>query len=192
MIKEKDTLGIENNIVTRMRRMFSWEETPEDIALDHKLVDLFSRLRCWEEKNSPCLSNRFESRVLEHLKEISMEEPSWREKFIPSFIENRPVQYGLSFAMATLLAVVLISRGQGTVSESIAESTGVIIDNTSYLDRPSSVEYADSFHRRVFLDSIREDANSSDVLRKLEAYYRATGKNGVASEIRFFIDEVSQ
>lgn len=175
-----------------MRRLFSWEETPEDIVLDHKLVDLYSQLRYWEEKNLPSLSSQFESRVLEHLKNVSFEEPTWREKFIPNFLENRPVQYGLSFAMATLLAVVLISRSQPVVSETMAESTGVVIDNTSYLDRPSSVEYADSFHRRVFLDSIKGQVQSTDVLSKLEDYFRATGKNAVASEIRFFIDEVDQ
>lgn len=192
MKKEKDTLGTELNIVTRIKRLFAWEESPEDIVLDHKLVDLYSQLRNWEEKNFPRLSNQFESRVLEHLKNANFEEPTWKEKFLPSFLENRPVQYGLSFAMATLLAVVLISRSQVAVSETMAESTGVIIDNTSYLDRPSSVEYADSFHRRVFLDSIRGEAQSSDVLSKLENYFRATGKNAVASEIRFIIDEVGQ
>lgn len=185
-------MALEINTITRLRRLFSWEESREDLLLEHKLVDLYSHLREWEEENAPRMSVGFEERVMEHLREIEIDSPTWKDKIIPRFLENRPVQYGLTIAMASILAVVMITRSQSNQTEVMMDTASVIINNTSYLDRPSSVEYADSFHRRVLIDSIRQETQSVDVLTKLETYYRATGKNAVASEIRYFIEEVNR
>jgi hypothetical protein len=57
------------------------------------------------------------------------------------------------------------------------------------LDKPSSVEYADSYHKRVFLEQMKQDPKGIETLSKLEAYYLSTGKQSVANEIRTFIEE---
>jgi hypothetical protein len=191
MIQEKDTLKI-NNLKNYMRRLFSWEETREDLILEHRLTELYREVRKWEMNHAPNISSGFEDRLFANLKDVSMEEPSWNSRVIPAFLENRSIQYGLSFAMASILAVVLIGRSQTSFLEDNNESAGVVIENTQYLNQPSSVEYADSYHRRVFLESTRNQKGSVETLSNLESYFIATGKNGVASEIRYFIQEVNR
>ncbi|WCL50478.1 hypothetical protein [Leptospira sp. GIMC2001] len=185
-------MALELNILTRLRELISREEKSEDLVLEHKLVDLFSQLRKWEDSNAPKLSVAFDERVLAHLKTVEIDNPSWKEKVLPYLLENKPMQYGLSVAMASVLAVVLISRSASPVTETIAESAGVIIENTSYLDRPSSIEYADSYHKRVFLDQVKQDPKSLETLNRLENYYISTGRKSVASEIRTIIEEASR
>lgn len=181
------------NLLERIKGLFSRVESHEDIILEHQLVDLFTQIRKWEETHAPRLSNSFNDRVYETLKSVEIDHPSWRERVVPFLLENRPVQYGLSVAMASILAVVLISQNRGNgPSNQIVESAGVIIDNTQYLDRPSSVEYADTYHRRMFLESVKRDPNLIDTLSKLEAYYLSTGKKSLATEIRGFMEEVQR
>lgn len=175
----------------RLLRFFSWEESHEDIVLDHRIAELYSEIREWELNNLPKLSQGFEERVLAHLSDIHPDESSWKDRWIPSFLESRPIQYGMTFGMVCLLAVVVIGRSQSSFLEDDTDTAGVIIKNTQYLDQPSSVEYADSYHRRVFVDSVRKKEGSLETLSNLENYFNATGKKGVAREIRYFIQEVS-
>lgn len=181
-----------NNMKTFLRRFLSWEETQEDIVLEHRLTSLFREIRTWEHENFPKLSAGFDDRLLAQLKDITTDEPSLKSRIFPAFLENRSIQYGLSFAMASILAVVLIGRSQTSFLEYDEDSAGVVIENTQYLNQPSSVEYADSYHRRVFLDSTKNQKGTVETLTNLENYFIATGKRGVASEIRYFIQEVNR
>jgi len=182
-------LALEFKLFSKLKELIQRKELEEDIVLEHKLVDLFCQVRKWEEKNPVRLSTSFDERVFENIKNIEIDNPNWKERILPYFLENRPMQYGLTVALASVLAVVMISRTGSTVPQSLSDSAGVIIDNTSYLDKPSSVEYADSYHKRVFLEQIKEDPKGVDTLSKLEAYYLSTGKKSVANEIHNFIEE---
>jgi hypothetical protein len=182
-------LALEIKLFSKIREILQRREVEEDIILEHKLVDLFCQVRKWEEKNPIKLSTSFDERVFENIKNLEIVNPNWKERILPYFLENKPMQYGITVALASVLAVVMISRSGTSVPQSLSDSAGVIIDNTSYLDKPSSVEYADSYHKRVFLEQMKQDPKGIETLSKLEAYYLSTGKQSVANEIRTFIEE---
>ena len=182
-------MALEFNIFTKLQEFLQNSETQEDIQLEHKLVDLFSQMRKIEESNPIQLSPNFDERVFNCICQIKVDNPNWKERILPLILEYRPIQYGLTFAMASILAVVLISRSTGSDSQIISDSAGVVIENTSYLDKPSSVDYADSYHKRMFLEELKKDPKSIDTLTKLESYYLSTEKKGVANEIHYFIEE---
>ncbi len=182
-------MATEFNIFTKLQEFFHSSETQEDIVLEHKLVDLFCQLRKIEESHPIQLSSNFDERVYNCICEMKIDHPNWKNRILPFILEYRPVQYGLTFAMASILAIVLISRSTNSNSQSISDSAGVIIENTSYLDKPSSIDYADSYHKRLLLEEIKKDPKSIDTLTKLESYYLSTEKKGVANEIHYFIEE---
>lgn len=176
----------------RLRRLFSWEESREDLILDHRLTAFYKEWKSWDEAHLPTLSEGFDERLMSHLKDIRQAEESFSNKWFPAFLESRSIQYGISFAMACILAVVLIGRSSNSFMEENDETAGVVIKNTQYLDQPSSAEYADSYHRRVFLESVQKKEGAMETLHGLETYFNATGKKGVAGEIRSFILEVKR
>ncbi len=183
-----------SDFIEEFKRYFSWEESREDIILDHRLTTLYSEIRTWEEEQGIRLPKEFETRLMSKLEESSREcESSFSlSRWFVDFLMNRRVQYGMSLAMVSLLAVVLFTRFNSQFTEDVEDTAGVIIKNTDYLNRPSSVEYADSFHQRKFIEATRSQEGAIETLRHLEAYFLSTGRVGVASEIRFLIQEATR
>lgn len=187
-----DTLKNLEQLLNYWKHYFSWEESREDILLDHRLTSLYCEIREWEMKFGPRLSEDFNIRLESILNSMSDERDKKPHSWLESFIQNRKLQYGMAFTTAALLLSVLVGRWMAPSNENIPDTAGVIIDNSSYLNQSSYVEYSDSYYRRVLIDKLKKEENSLKSLHELEKYYLATGRNGLANEIHFIIQELEE
>lgn len=160
--------------------------------LECSLIRCLSEIRK-QEISDVKLPNDFNKKLINRLQQekIIIQQRPLSEKFSEFVLTNRPLQYSLS-GVLLLTIVVVISGNRNSKNENMSNSTsGVLLENTEYLNKPSASYYLHSEEERILLDEFDRDPNSMETLRKLEAYYTSVGKEELAARIRYRAEKIS-
>ncbi|GBF49644.1 hypothetical protein LPTSP4_11600 [Leptospira ryugenii] len=180
-------IGMKLSTWLRIRYPQFFTESKESVVLDNCLCSSFREKRQKEETILPRMSQDFDTRLLALLREEKIAPIDEQISFVRRWLENRNLQYSVSFAMVLTLALVLVSRYSSQESR-LPDTAGVVLENSSYLNEPTSMELSDSHHKRVFVDSLKRDPASIQGLKGLEVYYQKTGRGSAAEEVRLLIE----
>jgi hypothetical protein len=178
-------MNIKNWLNARYPHLFT--ESKETVVIENCLCSLFSEKRKKEEKVLPHLSGDFDTRLMNLLQNEKIEQSTESYSILRNIFENRNLQYSLSAVMVVTLTFVMVSRYNKNES-TLNESAGVVLENTSYLDAPTSIDLSENYQRKMLVDKIKSEPASLMGLRELEEYYKKTGRAGAAEEIHFLIE----
>lgn len=167
-------------------------EDPETVILENKLCHFYRELRKQEDTILPRLPQDFDERLLRILSATPLD-PKPNSSFAPFALwENRKVQYSLSFALAACVVFVLSSR-MGQTEDPANGTAGVVLDsNSNYLSEPSSIRLTATDEKQILVDHLKAAPNAVYSLRELEVYYRNSGREQAAEELRFLIDSIER
>ncbi|TGN20186.1 LIMLP_12425 family protein [Leptospira idonii] len=179
-------MNIRNWLRAQYPHLFPDEK--ESVVLESRLCNLFSEVRKKEDTIMPRMSNDFDTRLANLLQNEKLEplsSPSYSA--LRNILENKRFQYSFSAAMLVSLVFVMVSRYSPGESNSL-DSAGVVLDNTSYLNEPTSIDFSNRDQTKVLVDRLKNEPASIHGLKELEAYYSQTGRGNVAEEIHYLIE----
>lgn len=163
------------------------EEDRESRILDSKLHALSQKKKLHWESSSYSLSSNFEQNLLNQLRSTKPESKS-QITYLYEFANQKSIQYPLSFGLAAvLLFVVLTPKNEAPI---LPESSKVVVENSEYLNVPSSVNFSETKAFSDLKDSIQKNPSHKDALKNLEFFYHTTGKSSEASEIRSILEKL--
>ncbi|MCE9500082.1 MAG: hypothetical protein K8R21_06245 [Leptospira sp.] len=186
-------MALETSLITWVKYRFGLLNKVEEH--DHRVIEC-SLINSLTESRKCLLSHMklsqdFDKKLLEKLKDERIEEPTAFEKFYHDYLSNRPVNY--SFSAAMVLAIVFIGYNYRTSSPSQNnQQAGVVIENTEYLDRPSKATLFDEDEENFLLGEIQKDPANVFLLQRLENYYDLNGKKDLADQIRHRVEKLSK
>jgi len=149
---------------------------------------MFSEKKKKEETILPRMSDDFDKRLMILLQNEKIEQPAETFSTLRNLFENRNLQYSFSAVLVITLAFVTVSRLNKNES-TLNESAGVVLENTSYLNEPASIDLSENYQRKILIDHIKKEPGSIGGLRELELYYQKTGRGSAADEVHFLINE---
>ncbi|TGL58165.1 hypothetical protein EHQ58_12355 [Leptospira ognonensis] len=178
------------NIATWLRARYPqlFTESHESVVVENCLCSMFSEKRKKEETILPRMSDDFDTRLMNLLQNEKIEQAPETFSTLRNLVENRNLQYSFSAVLVITLAFVSVSRLNKNES-SLQESAGVVLENTSYLNEPASIDLSDNYQRKALIDHIKKEPGSIGGLRELELYYEKTGRGTAAKEIHYLIGE---
>lgn len=183
-------MNIRNWLRAQYPHIFSDEK--ESVVLESHLCNLFTELRKKEETIMPRMSSDFDTRLANLLQSERIESPSAnRFLFIKNVLENRNLQYSFSTVMLLSLVIVFASRYSSTETK-LNDSAGVVIDNTSYLNEPTSIDLSAGSQKQEFINRLKTEPTSISGLKELETYYLNTGRGSAAEEIHYLIEAATE
>ena len=177
------------NIITWLQARYPelFSESKENVKLENSICCMFSEKRKKEETIMPRLSEDFDKRLFNLLQNEKITPSSERESILRNLFENRNIQYSFSAVMILSLTFVMVSRYSKNES-TLPESAGVVLENSSYLNEPTSIDLSESYQRKILVDHIRKEPASIQGLKELETYYHKTGRESAADEVHFLIN----
>jgi hypothetical protein len=149
---------------------------------------MFSEKRKKEETILPRMSDDFDKRLMNLLQNEKLEQSPDTFSSLRNLFENRNLQYSFSAVLVVTLTFVMVSRynkGESTITE----SAGVVLENSSYLNEPASIDLSENRERKTLIDHIKSEPGSVKGLRELEQYYQKTGRGSAAEEVHFLIEQ---
>ncbi len=179
-------MNIRTWLQARYPQLFT--ESRETVIVENCLCSMFSEKRKKEETILPRMSEDFDKRLLNLLQNEKLEQSPETYSSLRNLFENRNLQYSFSAVLLVTLTFVTLTR-MGKNESTIPESAGVILENSSYLNEPASIDLSENYQRKVLIDHIRKEPTSIEGLRELELYYQKTGRGSAADEVHYLINE---
>jgi hypothetical protein len=162
-------------------------ESKESVVLDHCLCNVFSEKRKKVETILPRMSEDFDKRLLNLLENEKIENVESSYSVVRSLFDNRKLQYSFSAVMVLTLTFVMVGKVNKSETR-INESAGVILENSSYLNEPTSIDLSENYQKKILVDHIKNDPASIYGLKELELYYQKTGRGSAAEEVHYLIN----
>ncbi|MCZ8157987.1 MAG: hypothetical protein O9264_17835 [Leptospira sp.] len=133
------------------------------------------------------MSEDFDKRLLNLLENEKIENVESSYSVVRSLFENRKLQYSFSAVMVLTLTFVMVGKVNKSETR-INESAGVILENSSYLNEPTSIDLSENYQKKILVDHIKNDPASIYGLKELELYYQKTGRGSAAEEVHYLIN----
>ncbi|TGK18599.1 hypothetical protein EHO61_08950 [Leptospira fluminis] len=181
----------ESHVRTRSTRLFSGifgNEDQELIRLENSIVRAVSELRN-KELDQIRLSENFEFRLQNLLKEARVEHESLWEKFSRTVIWNRSFQYSLTAGLAVLVLAVSVGRFSSSSNGIPSERSGTLSlgNDRDFIDLPSSAKI-DQNANSAYLLEVTKNPESRKILDSLHSYFLEKGDTRTAHEIREILE----
>jgi hypothetical protein len=181
----KTIYNMKNSILNHLGKFD--EEDREFRILDSKLHALSQRRKSNIETSFPTLSPQFEARLSSRLKEIKPESKS-SITYLYEFANQKMIQYPLSLGLAAVFLFVVLSPK--TETPVVPETSKVVVENSEFLNVPSSVNVSQTKAFSDFKESVQKNPSHKEALKNLEFYFQSSGKEVEASNIHSLLEKL--
>lgn len=174
---------------TRILYFLTGDDEKYHRKLECSLIRCLSEIRK-QEISEVQLSGDFNQKLIQKLQaeKVNVSKKQISESIFDFVLTNRAFQYSLS-GVLLITIVVIISGNRNIVSDS--STSGVLLKNTEYLNKPSASFHLHSEEERILLDEFDKNPNDLETLLKLETYYTSIGKEELAARIRYRTEKIS-
>jgi len=180
-------LGIDLNLIHWLKLRLDQEREHCHRKIEYCLIRTFSELKK-KDMASIHISENFNDRLFQKLLQLETPKESFTDRILNQFVYNRTANYAFAGAMACIIAGIIIYNSD--INQNTTDSTSVVQTNSFFTDSPSSQNFVTGDEENNLLDELKTNPDEVLFLQKLEKYYKASGKESTANDVRILINQI--